>query len=411
MIEAVLGIHSRDHEPVEVRSEPATRTDDDAGGGGVELERLLAVATLTAGQVALLVTDAVDRLELAHGRGCHPVRLRGDAVTVSASGELVIECAGKSGSWDEVRDSTAGLLRRIVTNCRNEALADRVDAAITESPDLVGLARRVRYAAATEFDEAEVGRKRAQIAALVAAVTGHVRPEDGSSERRDVPLPATGRSRTPNRRRPPVVKVWHRKKRRLSRRRGVIALISIVALAGVAWVAPTAWSELNRGWHALLDPVESSMDDRIDPVSPPPPLPEAAPGAAVPGSVDTALPGAAGPITQVAVSFANGFCEAGRSCTLRIDVGLDPTANVGAVTWNPTVYDRCTGVTLPGGGITVPVSPGGREAYGIGSVDLPPGPALAVAAVTTVPAAAASEPLYVPAENATCVPGGPRDGG
>ncbi|WP_307854347.1 hypothetical protein [Rhodococcus sp. B50] len=367
--------------------------------------------TLTPAQAALLVTDVVDQLELAHGRGHHPIRLRGDAVMVSESGELTIDSTGSTGAWDEVCDATTGLLRRIVTNCRSETLADRVDAAITESSDLVGLARRVRYAAATEFDETEMERKRSQIAALVSAVKGHARPAIGTVERTNVPLLTTEQTRTPNRPRPPAGKVWHRKKRRLSPRRWIIALIAILALVVVAWVAPTAWSELSRGWHTLLDPVDSSMDDRIDPVSPPPPVPEAAPGAVEAGPVTTALPGAAGPVTQVAASFANGPCETGRSCTVRVDVGLDPAANVGAVAWNLTVYDRCTGVTLPGGEITVPVPPGAREAYGIGSVDLPPGSALAVAAVTTVPAAAASEPMYVPAENATCAPGGTRDGG
>lgn len=411
MIEAVLGIHARDYEPVEVRSGPPTRTDDDAGGGGVELGRLLAVATLTPVQAALLVTDTVDQLELAHTRGHHPIRLRGDAVMVSESGQLTIDCIKNARSWDEVRDATADLLRRIVTNCRNEALEERVDAAITESSDLVGLARRVRYAAATEFDETEVERKRSQIAALVSVVKGTARPVDGTAERTDVPRSTTEGTFVPNRRRPPAGKVWHRKKRRLPRRRTVIALLSIIALVGLAWVAPAAWSELNRGWQTLLDPVESSMDDRIDPVSPPPPVPEVAPGSPVPGPVGTGLPGSAGPITRVAASFANGPCEPGESCTVRVDVGLDPAANIGTVTWNLTVYDRCTGVTQPGGEITVPVPPGGPEAYGIGSVDMPPGSALAVAAVTTVPAAAASEPVYVPTENAACVPGGSRDGG
>ncbi|MBF4481084.1 hypothetical protein [Rhodococcus rhodochrous] len=366
---------------------------------------------MTPAQAALLVTDTVDQLELAHTRGHLPMRLRGDAVMVSEDGQLTIDCVKNARSWDEVRDATAGLLRRIVTNCRSEALAERVDAAITESSDLVGLARRVRYAAATEFDETEVERKRSQIAALVSVVKGNARPVDGTAERTDVPRPTTERTFVPNRSRPPAGKVWHRKKRRLPRRRTVMALLAIIALVGLAWVAPAAWSELNRGWHTLLDPVESSMDDRIDPVSPPPPVPEAAPEAGVPGPVDTGLPGSAGPITQVAASFANGPCEPGRSCTVRVDVGLDPAANIGAVTWNLTVYDRCTGVTLPGGEVTVPVPPGGPEAYGIGSVDLPPGSALAVAAVTTVPAAAASEPMYVPTENAACVPGGSRDGG
>ncbi|QQM55316.1 hypothetical protein JGU70_07115 [Rhodococcus pyridinivorans] len=366
---------------------------------------------MTPAQAALLVTDAVDQLELAHTRGHHPIRLRGAAVMVSEDGQLTIDCVKNAGSWGEVRDVTAGLLRRIVTNCRSEALEERVEAAIAESTDLVGLARRVRYAAATEFDDPEVERKRSQIAALVSVVKGNARPVDGTAEWTNVPRLTEERTFVPNRRRPPAGKVWHRKKRRLPRRRTVMALLAIIALVGLGWVAPAAWSELNRGWHTLLDPVESSMDDRIDPVSPPPPVPDVAPGAPVPGPVGTGLPGSAGPIMRVAASFANGPCKPGESCTVRVDVGLDPAANIGAVTWNLTVYDRCTGVTLPGGETTVPVRAGSPEAYGIGSVDLPPGSALAVAAVTTVPAAAASEPMYVPVENAACVPGGSRDGG
>ncbi|MCK0093817.1 hypothetical protein MWU77_23910 [Rhodococcus sp. F64268] len=369
------------------------------------LGRLLAIATLTPAQAALLVTDVVDQLELAHGRGCSPIRFRDGDVMVSDAGQLTIRSTGHAGSWDEVRDVAARLLHRIVTNCRSEALADRVDVAISESSDLVGLTRRVRYAAATEFDDAETGRKRSQLAVLVTALKGRAPGEGAATERVDVPIPETGRSRAPNRLRRPVGKVWHRRRRRLSKRRGIFALLAVLILVGMVWAAPTAWSELSRAWHTLLDPVESSMDDRISPVSPPA-EPETGPG-----PVETGLPGSSGPITQVAATFANGPCEAGRSCTVRVDVGLDPAASVGAVTWNPTVFDRCTGATLPGGEVTIPVPPGAREAYGIGSVDLPPGSALAVAAVTTVPAATASEPMYVPSENATCSPGSPSDGG
>ncbi|WP_240794856.1 hypothetical protein [Rhodococcus zopfii] len=231
----------------------------------------------------------------------------------------------------------------------------------------------------------------------------------------DVPaLPIQASSLASNGWHPPAGKVWHRKKRRPSRRRGILVLIALLVLIGMVWAAPKAWSELNRGWHTLLDPVESSMQNQISPVSPPPPVPEPAPppeAGAQPGPVHTALPGAVGPITRVAATLANGACEAGRPCTMRVDVGVDPAANVGAVTWNLTVYDRCTGVVHPGGDVTVPVPPGAPTAYGIGNVALPPGSALAIAAVTTGRAVAASEPVYVPAENATCADGSPGAGG
>lgn len=415
MIEAVLGHHARNVEPLKARSGPAVRIDDDSGGGGVTLRRLLAVATLTPAQAAVLVTDAVDQLEQAYGRDRQPTSLQRGAVTVSDSGQLTLECAGNAKSWDELRDAVAGLLRRIATNSRSAPLAERLDEAVAESTDIAVLVRRVRDAAATEFDPNEVERKRRQIAALVSAAMGRALPEVPVVEQPDVPIQpllATGSSLASNGWHPPTGKVWHRKKRRPSRRRWMLALIAILLLIGMVWAAPKAWSELSRGWHTLLDPVDTSMPNQISPVSPPPPVPEAAPPPGTePGPVHTALPGVAGPITRVAATFANGACEAGQPCTMRVDVGVDPAANVAAVTWNLTVYDRCTGVAVPGGAITVPVPPGGREAYGIGSVVLPPGTALAVAAITTAPAAAASQPVYVPAENATCSDGSPRAGG
>jgi len=411
MVEAVLGLHARNDEPDAARTGPIARVEDDSGGGGPALGRLLAVATLTPAQAALLATDVVDQLELAHSRGIHPIRLRGHAVRVSESGELTIECTGTAGSWDEVRDAATELLRQITRNCRNADFADRVDEAIAGSSDLVGLARRVRHAAAKEFDPAQVERKRRQIAALVATVEGHARLEDTVADRTDISIPVSPVPPTERHSAPPMGKTWHRKRRRPFRRRGLLALLAALVLVGLGWVAPTAWVELKEGWQTLLGSGEPAMDDRISPVSLPPEAPPPTEPGVAAGPVDIALPGSAGPIKEVTATFANGGCEPGGTCAVRADVGLDPAANIGAVTWNLTVYDRCTGETRPGADITVPVSPGAPEAYGIGIVDLPPGSALAVAAVTTVPVAVASQPVYVPAETATCPPGGSGAGG
>lgn len=419
MIEALVGIHATDGEPDQARSGLPTRTDDDPGGVGVSLERLLAIAKLTPAQASVLVTDVVDQVESAHEQGRSPKSLRANAVTVSDSGHLTIERGGNAGSRDEVRDALAVLLREIATNCRSAAFADRLDESIAEASDPVVLAQFVRNSVATEFGPDEVEATRRQLAALVSAVMGRARPEGPGHERPDAPdqpPPAAGSSLASTGWQPPKAKIWHRRRRRPSWRRGLLALLALLVLAGMVWVAPKAWSELRQGWNTLLDPGESSMDDQISPVSPPPPAPDAAsppaePGSTEPGPVPIDLPGQAGPITRMVASFANGACEPGRSCNLRVDVGVDPAANVGAVTWNLTVYDRCTGAVGPGGEVTVPVPPGAQEAYGVGRVDLPPGSALAVAVVSTAPAAAASEPLYVPAENGTCPPGGSGAGG
>ncbi|MEV1133374.1 hypothetical protein [Rhodococcus coprophilus] len=420
MIEALVGIHATDGEPDQARSGPPARTDNDPSGVGVSLERLLALVKLTPAQAAVLVTDVVDQVESLHELGRSPASLRGNAVTVSQSGHLRIERGGgNAGSRDKVRDVIAVLLREIAANCRSAAFADRLDESIAEASDAVVLAQLVRNSVATEFGPDKVETTRRQLAALVSAVLGRARPEGPAHERPDAPdqlPPATGSSLASTGWQPPTTKIWHRKRRRPSWRRGLLALLALLMLAGMVWVAPKAWSELRQGWNTLLDPGESSMDDQISPVSPPPPAPDAVfppaePGSTEPSPVPIDLPGEAGPITRMVASFANGTCEPGRSCNLRVDVGVDPAANVAAVTWNLTVYDRCTGAVGPGGEVTVPVPPGAPEAYGVGRVDLPPGSALAVAAVSTAPAAAASEPLYVPAENVTCPPGGPRAGG
>lgn len=413
MIEAVLGLHARRSEPVAARLEPPQRIAADARGGGVALRRLLAVAKLTPAQAALLVTDVVDQLELARGQGRYPIRLRGDAVTVSESGQLTIECTGSAASWPAVNDAMAGLLRSIASNCRGSALADRLSESIAETTDLAGLAQRVRQAIAPELDPTEETRRRCQLAELVSATMGRPLPDHRvAAEQANVqtwPSMATGSSLAPTGWFPPVRSVWHRRRRRPSRRRTAFGVIAILILIGALWTGPLAWSELSRGWDALLHPVNPSEQNHISPVSPPPPPPVAnqensptVQGTTGPGPVHTGLPGRAGPITRVTATFANGECATGQPCTMRVDVHVDPAANVGAVTWHVSVYDRCSGAVHPGNDVTMPVPPGGQQVYGITSVVLPPAPALAVAALTSAPAAAASEPAFVPAENATC---------
>ncbi|MGW6375892.1 hypothetical protein ACWFRB_07465 [Rhodococcus sp. NPDC055112] len=413
MIEAVLGLSASRSEPAaQPRPEPAKPIDDDARDGRVALNGLLAIATLTPAQAALLVTDVIDQLELVRSRDGYPI-LRNHGVTVSDRGQLAIECTGSTASWQDVDDAVASLLRSIATNCRDRALADRLDESIARTTDLAALADGVRGAVAPELDPATAGRTRCQLAELVSATKGRAPSDDrvvpDHASPQSPPSPAAGSSFAPKGWYPPVANPWHRKRRRLSRRRGALGLISILLFVGVVWAAPGAWSELRRGWDALLHPVNPSEQNHISPVSPPPPAPEAdqansptAQGTAEAGPVHTGLPGRAGPITLVTATFANGECAIGQPCTMRVDVHVDPAANVGAVTWHTSVYDRCSGAVHPGNDITMPVPPGVQQVYGISRVVLPPAPSLAVAALTSAPAAAASEPAFVPAENAKC---------
>jgi hypothetical protein len=85
----------------------------------------------------------------------------------------------------------------------------------------------------------------------------------------------------------------------------------------------------------------------------------------------------------------------GAPCAVRVLVWLVPAPDPQTVTWSFRVVDRCTGATdtTPGGSVTVP--PGAEQATAVGTVALPPHPAVAMVAVTDVPVAAAAPPVLV----------------
>ena len=105
-------------------------------------------------------------------------------------------------------------------------------------------------------------------------------------------------------------------------------------------------------------------------------------------------PAAAGTVATVDLRPL-GRCAPGAACTVRLLVRLVPSPGPQVVTWSYEVVDRCTGtsVTAPGGTVTVP-PPAGR-AIAVGVVALPPSQGVAVVAVTSGPAVAASPPLVV----------------
>jgi hypothetical protein len=88
-------------------------------------------------------------------------------------------------------------------------------------------------------------------------------------------------------------------------------------------------------------------------------------------------------------------CAPGAPCGLRVLVQLAAAPDQRVVAWSYRVVDRCTGgtYTLPGG--TVPVPASGDRAAAVGVVPLPALRAVAVVAVTDLPAAAASPPVVL----------------
>lgn len=410
MIEAVTGLLTRRNEPADARSEPPEQLDHAVPASGVALGRLLAAAILSPAQASLLVADALDQLEPARSEG--PDRIRFRNVTVSDSGHLTIEYRRGAGCGHDVNEEVAGLFRSIATNCRGSALPDRLHESLLETTDLDVLMQRVRLAIETDVDPAEESRKRCQLARLVAATRGRPRPdvrplaEPPAGEK--PPRVATGSTLASPGWFPPVRNPWHRRKRRPSRRQGALWLVAILILFAAVWMAPRAWSELRRGWDAVLNPVNPEEQNQIRPVSPPPeppadqPTPATTDAGRAPPPVDVGAPGSAGPITLVTATRASGECRPGQACEIRVDVQLDPAATVDAVTWRVNVYDRCSGEVRAGGDVSERVQSGTQQVYGIVRSDLPPGAALAVAAITSAPATAASEPLLIPAENARC---------
>lgn len=404
MNEAALGIDASDSEPGAVRPQPPGPDDDSGGGLGIGLPGLLAGVRLTPAQAAQLVADLL--AELARVDGGRPIALRDGAVTVSDGGRLTIDV---DATGTETDAAAAGVLRDIAMNCRGSGFGDVLTETISDTKDYESLIRRVRPVVDPELDPAGEARRRRQIGDLVRATAGRTPAEAGTvddrtSTRNAPPVPSG--SLVPSAGwYPPVPSAWHLQRRRPSRRQAVFVLLAIVALAGAVAAAPRAWDQLHRGWSALVEPVNRSADNHLEPVSPPPePTGPAAPGAGgrSPGAVHTGAPASAGQIVSVAASFADGSCSSGQQCAVRVDVRLDPAAPVDAVTWRLDVYDRCSGEVQAGGDVTMPAEPGREGVYGLSKTTLPAGPALAVAAVTSAPAVAASEPLYVPAENAAC---------
>lgn len=253
MSEAVTELPGRRREPVEPRWDPSV-LGDETRGDGVTLRRLLAVAALTRAQTALLVDDLICRVERRQRGG--PSRLRDDAVTVSETGRLTIAWNGSATDGHAADESVARLLGSIVTSCRCPEWADRVSESIGEATDLEDLMHRVRRVVAADRDPAEESRVRSQLAALVAVVAGRRVPDDPVVARAAAPRgpgSGAGTSLAPAGWYPPAGSGWHRRRRRPSRRQGVLGLVALLILVGTLWAAPRVWAELRRGWDAVLN--------------------------------------------------------------------------------------------------------------------------------------------------------------
>jgi hypothetical protein len=105
-------------------------------------------------------------------------------------------------------------------------------------------------------------------------------------------------------------------------------------------------------------------------------------------------PAAAGRVAAVDLRPL-GRCAPGAACTVRLLVRLVPSPGAQVVTWSYQVVDRCTGTSVIAPGGTLMVPPQADRAIAVGVVALPPSHGVAVVAVTSSPAAAASSAVAV----------------
>ncbi|WP_138734210.1 hypothetical protein [Modestobacter excelsi] len=364
----VPGLADRDVRPA---AGPAAAPD------GVELTRLLALARLTAPQA----------LELAAGLLAETAGQDDpagpDRALVGTDGRVVLGPAPGGGGIGSPSDGTgagealatvlaevagAARLRGRPADPAAEELLTELDRAAGDLPDagVPAVAARLQETVAG-IDRAAVRR---ELAALVRAVddrtasaTGPARAGSGSPRARTVAagrVPSGG-SRTTMRR----IGMW---------------LFSVVVLAaGVVVEVAFLRDDIGADIELLLDAGRSGSASSTAPE--PDGLPIAPPAPAAAGSV------AAVDLRPLAQ------CAPAAPCTLRVLVRLVPGPDPQTVTWSYRLVDRCTGTatTVPGGTVTVPA--GGQQAAAVGTVALPDQRSVAVVAVTSSPATAASAPV------------------
>jgi hypothetical protein len=361
--------------------------------------------TLTPAQAALLALDLVDALEARRDQG--GVRVAESSVRVTSLGRIYL-----ADNSDLDVTTAADLVRRLAANARRAGVHHREESAILADRlaglrgDVDDLAARVRDAAARLLDSSadeRILRVRHELAALVAAMSGHDRPARPAPPTQDVavlPTPASvtwsSAGPTPAGRRRYARRAWHR--RRASRLgRLVLPGLIVVVLGAVGWLGgPRAWSELQRVWDTLFSSTPTTQAAPARPaVAPSPPTATLRP-------VQQPAPAAAGPITAVTGQRLQATCASGKVCPVRVYVRLNQQQVAQNVAWTFQIVDRCTGTAVTRAGVDVTAQAGWSYVFGTTYLQLPRGKALAVVAITSSPARASSAPLLVPPRGGSC---------
>ncbi|GAA5112502.1 hypothetical protein [Haloechinothrix salitolerans] len=355
--------------------------------------------------VAATTASSLVRLLIAHTRG-GSARRKVDAAL------LTDRLAGTSTDLIELRDKVSGAVRELAagddTGWDDWTTATRrqITALVTATVGRTAQHDRTPEGTAVRQD-VETGGSASDIDSGTGSEQGGTDTADAAETSSSLSL-ARGDLRGARRR------AWYRK-RRLPRRKAVVitVIVALVAAAGW-WAAPRAWSELRRGWEAVFTTSEQPSQ-QLPPVAPPE---EASSGGKTtgqaaggkkddkdddkPGAVPRLAPKEAGPINGVTIERAEGECTRGEVCPVRVDVMLDASATQREVSWSLRIVDRCTDKIRKREGVTMTAAAGWGQVYGISRPALPDSRALAIVAVTDTPAKAASAPLLVSANRATC---------
>jgi hypothetical protein len=360
----------------------------------VELTRLLALVRLTAPQAlevgAGLLAAAARRGDLNPGSSADEPA-GPDRAIVSTEGQVVLAPApdgGRSGRPEVTGPTDSALVALLADVARAARLRGRpadpaaeqllaeLDRAATDLPDagVLAVAARLQETVAG-FDRTGV---RGELAALVKAVGDRAASAEGPAAG-----PSTGARRAPARRVPAGAT------RTAMRRIGAWVLSVVVLAAGVVVEVAVLRDHIAADVALLLDAGRSGSAASTAPEPDGVPIVPPAPAAA--GSV-------AGVDLRPLVQ-----CAPAAPCTVRLLVRLVPGSEAQAVTWSYLLIDRCTGAaaTVPGGTVTAPA--GGQRVAAVGTVGLPDLKAVAVVAVTSLPAAAASAPVFA----GSCLPDQP----
>lgn len=373
---------------------------------GCPLRRLLAVATLTTEQAALITAAVIEGLRALHRAGlCHG-GLDDRTVHLGAAGQVRLgEWGLTAGAPDpdasrrDDGEAAVRLLGRLGRSVRRpghregdpaSALLHALDACVGDGGEPAALLEQAREAAAAVLPGRAGERATSELAALVGLLEREPPPRPvASSSHATAPAPRHP-LRSPE-------AVWAPAPHRARWVAAGVAVLLLVAVAGA--LAAGARNGRSLSVAIVPHPGREASPVPVTGVRAPARTPVPSPAPTGPRPVPTLAPAAAGPITAIEIQPLAGACQPNATCAVQVTVRLQPQPAAEEVRWSFHVFDRCTGTTDVVPGASVTALAGWAYVYGTSWPDLPPAHPLALVAVTESPAAAASPAVLAGGSN------------